>query len=345
MAKIKLSSKIPNLDSDELQFSFEDTPERYAIGSLLTILRVKNNAEAGISITYVDSYRSKQIIANILENSAALPKQHTNSYFSLEYVLNGEVEISVENETFSLKQGDCLFFDTEVKSSWGKGSIDSELLSVAFSRDFIRYWPATFERGLIKSSKILDFMGRNIEKGQKEYILCKSIADEYTQAAHLCEQIQVQLTNHEPGYSMILYGLLTRLFTLLQDKTAYTLAVCKCNVHDTLLTAKIIREYLDRHPQRISLTDLAQVFSYSESHISRLFRNAYHESVAQYNKKVYLKEARRLLIETDDSISIIMQSLNVTNKTQFYAYFKKQFDCTPAELREHFHASVQSPPL
>lgn len=54
-----------------------------------------------------------------------------------------------------------------------------------------------------------------------------------------------------------------------------------------------------------------------------------------------LQEAQKLLVDTNMSVSKIMEQLDVSNKSFFYQIFQKEFNATPSEYRQKNQAKPQ----
>lgn len=95
-----------------------------------------------------------------------------------------------------------------------------------------------------------------------------------------------------------------------------------------------IKEFIaEKYQENISLSDLADTFYLSKEHLSRLFKKETGQNLFSYIMELKLKEARRLLIETDRTLDDIAFSLGFSNGNYFSKVFKKNTGVSPSSYR------------
>ncbi len=102
-------------------------------------------------------------------------------------------------------------------------------------------------------------------------------------------------------------------------------------------TAERIRAYIDEHyaSPEVSMAALSEELHYSESHLSKVFRVTYNDTVKQYLTKIRLERACKLLADTDMRIKEIAEAVGYPNTQAFLKIFKKMYGETPSEYQEH----------
>lgn len=90
--------------------------------------------------------------------------------------------------------------------------------------------------------------------------------------------------------------------------------------------------------RKIPLTELADVASVSQSHLSRLFNLHTGLSPGDYLIKLRMEKARHLLVTSFLSIKQVMATLGYepSSRANFVDQFKRYFDHTPSEYRKRF---------
>lgn len=73
----------------------------------------------------------------------------------------------------------------------------------------------------------------------------------------------------------------------------------------------------------------------SQSYISRMFKQKYDTSVAQYINYVRIEQAKKLILCGNDSIKAIAIKVGFAGDAQFIRAFKRQEDVTPGSFRSH----------
>lgn len=97
----------------------------------------------------------------------------------------------------------------------------------------------------------------------------------------------------------------------------------------------VIKDYINANlTERSTLRQVAQKYSYSPAHLSRLFSKSEGMSYTRYVKERRLEYARQLLRESVWSASEIAQMAGYTNKTLFFRFFKEKYGMTPDQYRK-----------
>lgn len=91
---------------------------------------------------------------------------------------------------------------------------------------------------------------------------------------------------------------------------------------------------LDQPFELPSLITLAKDLSISPKKLTRGFKLVYGDTVFSYYRKLSLKRAASLLLETDRAVNEIAYDTGYSNPSNFCAAFKKQYGLTPLKYRE-----------
>ena len=95
---------------------------------------------------------------------------------------------------------------------------------------------------------------------------------------------------------------------------------------------KLIREHC---AEKLSLTDLAGALFVNECYLIRAFGSVYGESPMSYQNTCRCKEAARLLLETDQTITQIAYSLGFVSSSHFSRVFRSCMGTTPSAWRRN----------
>lgn len=85
----------------------------------------------------------------------------------------------------------------------------------------------------------------------------------------------------------------------------------------------------------LDLRMLSSQINLSQSYISRMFKQKYGTSVAQYINAVRIEKAKELILGGDDSIKAIAIKVGFAGDAQFIRAFKRQEDVTPGNFRSN----------
>lgn len=95
-----------------------------------------------------------------------------------------------------------------------------------------------------------------------------------------------------------------------------------------------IAEFLEKHAlEKPTLDDLSKEFHFSKNHIINLFKRDYKMTPMEYLNAVKIRQAKRLLITTSDSIETIALQCGFTNYSHFYKTFYIQNGISPSDWR------------
>ena len=99
---------------------------------------------------------------------------------------------------------------------------------------------------------------------------------------------------------------------------------------------KTVLEYIAAHySEKITVSELARLIGFSESHFMNLFRQYVGMSCIQYINHYRIQEAARSLEETEDSVADIALRHGFDNISYFNLQFRRSFGMTPREFRRN----------
>ena len=122
--------------------------------------------------------------------------------------------------------------------------------------------------------------------------------------------------------------------------------LCQCRYEETFLPSvaqmqdKTVTRVLDffkkNYPMRISMSEVASLFSLSPSGLIFKFRRATGELPTQALLHVRLKAAKKLLVDTDLPLAAIAEQTGFENAYYFSTVFKKEIGIPPSQYRKTY---------
>ena len=94
---------------------------------------------------------------------------------------------------------------------------------------------------------------------------------------------------------------------------------------------EFISAYFD---QSITLADAARAACLSPNHFLRSYKQLFGMSPHQYLTERRLQESKRLLLQTDKSITDICMEIGFQSPSSFSGLFSKRFSMTPSQFRQ-----------
>lgn len=86
--------------------------------------------------------------------------------------------------------------------------------------------------------------------------------------------------------------------------------------------------------KRITVREAARQLNVGESSLKNWFRDVFGKSVSEYMRDLRIREAKRLLADSDCSIAHIANLVGYENQSKFTAMFQKYCGCTPSVFRK-----------
>ena len=247
-------------------------------------------------------------------NMTFLAHQHTE--VELIWVRKGSSVLTVNNQTFSLKEGDLLLCQS--------GSIHYSEKQAKNVLEFILFNPS-----LIQSKRVPLSLSTQHFKAKKlaKYGMDKSIEKIFT-------DISNELTLHEPFYQNVVQNTLKTFLYRLQRYFPVT------STDDTATSQKsspFISEalnYMEANiSEELSLEQIAKVLNIDSGYFSRIFKKYTGLNFVQYRNSLRLDNAIKLLQETDKSISDIAFDCGFQNIRTFNRVFIQYTSKSPMEFR------------
>nr|WP_278245586.1 AraC family transcriptional regulator [Clostridium sp. D5] len=85
---------------------------------------------------------------------------------------------------------------------------------------------------------------------------------------------------------------------------------------------------------RCTIESLAKRYLMNPTTLKTVFKGIYGNSIAAHMKEHRMEQAAKLLLETQDSIAQIAQSVGYDSQSKFTAAFKNYFHTLPTEYRK-----------
>lgn len=167
-------------------------------------------------------------------------------------------------------------------------------------------------------------------------IICLSF--EYSKSPNLCgvftgdfsdiiTEITNEIKNQQPYHEEFLTICIDRIvFKILRDMEPHKKSR---NVFSYAIN------YIDEnYAQNINMQELAESLGYNEDYFRHAFKKIFLVSPKNHLIYVRIEQSKKLLIETDMSISDISLTCGFSSSSQFSLFFKKRVGCKPTEYRK-----------
>ncbi len=100
----------------------------------------------------------------------------------------------------------------------------------------------------------------------------------------------------------------------------------------------LAREWIEANfASPVTLDDMAKIAAQNPQHFLRMFRDCYGTTPHRFLIDTRLQAARRLLLQTEESISAIGQLTGFESLPTFSRVFRQNFGCSPTAYRQNGH--------
>lgn len=239
--------------------------------------------------------------------------QHTHNCSELFYVIEGQGQFLIENQTYPVSVNDLVIVNPNVLHT-----------EVSLNASPLKY--------IVLGIEGLELTATSEHEDTHFCIInLKSIKDT---VLHYLQNMLSEIENKKPGYDTVCQDLMEILIVLLGRQTNFSTILTPISKKTNRLCGATKR-YIDTHYQEnISLDQLAELNHVSKFHLSHAFTEEYGISPINYLISKRISEAEHLLKTTDFSLSLISNTTGFSSSSYFAQIFRKQKGITPTEFRK-----------
>ncbi|WP_173275644.1 AraC family transcriptional regulator [Paenibacillus sp. NEAU-GSW1] len=249
---------------------------------------------------------------------------HFHDYYEIYYMLSGKRIYFIQDRSYSVEQGDLVFIAKQnVHKTMHAGSTSShERVIVHFNDSFIA----------ANASDCADLLLLPFTRGIHVLRLPRQ---EQLAVDQTVRRMLNELQRKPSGYQLVPRAGVIEL--LLQSSRYLEQHDPPPLHHATPIHAKIsdIVRYMNEHfAEPLRLQQLADLFFISPCHLSRTFKEITGFTFSDYLTITRIKEAQRLLRETELAITAIASAAGFDNFSHFGKTFKRLARVSPREYRK-----------
>ncbi|MCD8216839.1 MAG: AraC family transcriptional regulator [Clostridiales bacterium] len=257
--------------------------------------------------------------------------EHSHEFFEIMFMMRGQIQQSINGLTVSLSPGDICFVSPFASHNPEIYDEDTLLVNILLRKKTLQ---STFSSCLLEQDVIATFFTRILcGKTYQPFLLWHTRND--TNIWHLilnmldCQDVPNAFTDR------LLHTMVEQLFIyLLRDHgTDFSTGTFQKKDDQNILT---IIKYAQSNYTTITLEELARHFNYNQAYLSRMLKNYLGCSFSRYFIDLRLKNAAKLLEETQLPVSDVLLRVGYSDKTHFYRSFQKKYEMTPQAYRKKF---------
>lgn len=266
---------------------------------------------------------------------------HHHDYFELLFVLKGEIIQQIESEEYLYRTGTCCLINRSIlHAEHFIGA--AKVCFVGLSVDFVKALVDDAQHPLFEPARhleenpvirfMLDNMGSEVRKEYQDLFPMQGSQGSTETMDSLVQRMTEIFQSPTPASDYHLKGLLCDYLDTLRSGF-YATPVHLSASPENLLFLRISR-LLEDTDGRLSRSELSHILSYNGSYLNTIVQRHTGMCLFDYGMTFCFKKAEHLLKDTDLSVSEIAVQLNFSNRTHFYALFRKQYGMTPQAWRK-----------
>ncbi|QGQ96556.1 AraC family transcriptional regulator [Paenibacillus psychroresistens] len=258
--------------------------------------------------------------------------EHSHNFIELVYIWRGAGCQQVNGKSYDVQRGDFLFMNVGDRHSFVVQR-DMQYMNILFDPDFLN-------EQLTSTASTHQFLPLKLFQEFQDSLASpvpnvKFRGKSMIELEHLLDIMYMEYCSKKIGYLSMLHGyatlLLTRMFRMMEENLQSSDLRTAYDMLPQLLS------YIEQHyAGHITLQDLAKESFYSPNYLSKMFKECLGFTFTEYVHEVRLREAKRLLMETEDSVESIGRSVGYVDKSQFFRMFKQSLGMTPQQHRRQY---------
>lgn len=268
----------------------------------------------------------------VLQNSTL----HSHEYFQICYMLRGTCLHTVNGKHAALIKGDLFSippnYEHHIQLLPGK---EAAIVHI----DFMPYLLNHALQGLTDIESFVNFAFIEPFVALNDRLLPKlNLTFSGQQGVEaLIDEMMKELEQQREGYTLIIKSNLQKLLVFAGRE--YEAFLERHEENNRLQENKKYfmnaLDYINKHyREEIKLQEAAAQATMSPSYFSTMFKVIQGKSFVEYVNELRLKEAMKLLLQSQNSIEDILIQIGYNHRTHFYRHFKKATGLTPAEFRK-----------
>ena len=262
------------------------------------------------------------------ENCGVHYPEHMHEFIEIVYVKEGKSTHFADGSSFEVNSGDILFIDYNQSHSFHVHSDKLQFFNLLVKPEYI-------SRTLSNAENIYDIfsffiLDKYFESGRNRVSLIHFSGTDKLELDVLAERMNDEWEAKLPGYELALEGYMRLIFSkvirVLRQSSTH-------NFFNAIIPGLL--EYIDvNFTGKLTLNVLAEKCFYNPAYLGRVFKKTFNMTFHEYINEKRTAYAKKLLLETDDSISSIASAVGYNDEKQFFRVFREKEGCTPKQFRE-----------
>ena len=264
-------------------------------------------------------------------NNGDVTQLHTHDYIELGYVINGSLKQKILGRNIKFQKGELVLLDKNCIHQDYLISQDANIIFIGMSNTM-------FDEAMVEKlgeQKVINFLKKSLlkQKNTKQYLHFKPKDINNKRIEECLMSLIYELQCNDESSRYISKGLVMRILHLLSTEYTFSLSLEQKKTMNSFVVDEI-KQYINCNYAQIKIKDLVDKFHFNEDYFNRVLKEKEGMTYSEYVQNVRLKEAVRLLANTDMPIQEISQLIGYNNKGYFYKLFSLKYGVTPAVYKK-----------
>lgn len=258
----------------------------------------------------------------VFNDASSFVATHWHTAVEMMYILEGEVDVTISNQTTVLTPGDIYLIDSKVPHST-KSINGNHAILLQLPYPFLKKYIPDIE------SYTFGFDCHTENPIQKTKLI---------QLKEVIEQMHIVYEVNPTGGLLRFNSLLFEMLYLLVHNFARKVDSSQCR-KDTRSFSRLeaVLAYSNEHyNEQITLSDIAGIACFQEEYFCHFFKKNMGVTYFQYLNEIRLSHIYKDLTSTDYPLKQLLELHGFTNYKLFRRMFDEEFHITPGEYRKKY---------
>lgn len=265
------------------------------------------------------------------DKNYSMPINHFHNYYEIYYLLSGQRYYFIENRKYHVRKGDLVIVDgNKIHMTSDFDDLEHERILLEFDPSIFPEINSFYKEGFIESCIFSKSGILNLDE------------EEQREIEELLNYIIAEIQNQSCGYKGMVLARIFELFIFIlrkQEKVKHTGSFYE-NKAGTNKKIEEIADYISSHySENISLDGLSEMFYMSKYHMCRTFKKYTGYTINEFISINRLMQAKKLLTDSDISISKIAEQTGYQSLTSFGKVFKQYIGKRLTEFRKTYRGN------
>ena len=247
---------------------------------------------------------------------------HWHTYFEMLYILEGQLILNVGSKDHIVKKDDLFVVNAqEIHFSRKYKNYTCSYVVIQFEASLI----IPNSKSLFEIKYLLPFLNNKVEHNNYLHV------EEKSELKSILDSVISEFMQKDTAYELVIKGNIYRLFAwLIRENFIY---VPGTEYSGILPLQKLLIHIDNNYFEEINVREASNMMGMSYSYFSKYFKKVMGKNFITYINYVRIKEAEKLLLTTDKSISEIAYEVGFGSANYFIRTFQKERYISPLQFK------------